>query len=481
MRGQSPLVRAARTARLTCRSSTTPLFTNNNNVFFVCRQCQHLSLASRPRGIQISAKPTTDSRPTPDIFDALPGSTRDPADARFEVIGAPSSLLSVTLSASQRLYTRRGTLVSVTGRVENAQSTLSLLSPLPRALLGVPFLYQRISSTTPITALIGTSSPNTSFSVLHLDGTTDYMVAQRNALLAWTGHTLRLSPRIQQGLAPANWGATHVTGRGLVALASPGQIYELTLAEGEELTLHPSHVVAYSVTRKPPLPFRFRSTRLNLQLPAIPESVSHAAGRLVPAKVSEFLANMRDTKLYTTLARILHSLRTATRRTIWGDRLFLQFRGPTNILMSSRGVRVSDVLTRDDINEIADTEAGLVGKALGTGRIEKAKALEEKKKELKPLVAETAGGGDKPAFAPVEAPFSSFSANSASADFADEAKTPADKVIEEVAAADKEDEVVKKQQEEGETTKPVKMRIASVGKDGKVTFEESKDLNQFVR
>ncbi|KAK1777174.1 mitochondrial biogenesis AIM24-domain-containing protein [Copromyces sp. CBS 386.78] len=481
MRGQSPLVRAARTARLT-RSSTTPLFTNN---FFVCRQCQHLTLASR-RGIQISAKPTTDSRPTPDIFDALPGSTRDPADARFEVIGSPSSLLSVTLSASQRLYTRRGTLVSVTGRVENAQSTLSLLSPLPRALLGVPFLYQRISSTTPITALIGTSSPNTSFSVLHLDGTTDYMVAQRNALLAWTGHTLRLSPRIQQGLAPANWGATHVTGRGLVALAAPGQIYELTLGEGEELTLHPSHVVAYSVTRKPPLPFRFRSTRLNLQLPAIPDSISHAAGRLVPTKVSEFFANMRDTKLYTTLARILYSLRTATRRTIWGDRLFLQFRGPTNILMSSRAVRVSDVLTRDDMNEMADTEAGLVGKALGTGRIDKAKALEEKKKELKPLVAETAGGGDKPAApAPVEAPFSSANSANTSADFADEAKTPADKVIEEVAAAgekgDKEEEEVVKQQEGEGETKPVKMRIASVGKDGKVTFEESKDLNQFVR
>lgn len=471
MRGQSPLVRAARTARLT-RTST------RNN--FVCHQC---------RTIQISSlKATTDSRPSPDAFDALPGSSRDPADARFEVIGSPSSLLSVTLSASQRLYTRRGTLVSVTGKVENAQSTLSLLSPLSRAPLGIPFLYQRISSTTPITALIGTKSPSTSFSVLHLDGTTDYMIAQRNALLAWTGHTLRLSPRLQQGLAPANWGATHVTGRGLVALASPGQIYELNLAEGEELTLHPSHVVAYSVTRNPPLPFRFRSTRLNFQLPAVPESVSNAAGRLVPAKVSEFFATARDTAFFTTLARIMHTLRTATRRTIWGDRLFLQFRGPANILMSSRGVRVSDVLSRDDINEIADTEAGAVGRALGTSRIEKAKALEEKakakaleekakakaleekKKQTPPLVAETAAGQK---VAPVEAPLS-FTSNTA--DFADEAKKPAEKVIEELSA---EEEVKKEgEQEEG---KPIKMSVASVGKDGKVTFEESKDLNQFVR
>lgn len=40
-------------------------------------------------------------------------------DARFEVIGAPYSLLSVSLSASQTLYTRRGTLVGVSGKSEN--------------------------------------------------------------------------------------------------------------------------------------------------------------------------------------------------------------------------------------------------------------------------------------------------------------------------------------------------------------------------
>ena len=41
------------------------------------------------------------------------------ADARFEVLGSPYSLLSVTLSASQRLYTRRGSLVAVAGKPDN--------------------------------------------------------------------------------------------------------------------------------------------------------------------------------------------------------------------------------------------------------------------------------------------------------------------------------------------------------------------------
>jgi len=385
------LVRRLRPTALATQSTTRP--------GFVCWQC---------RSIQISAAPTTDTRPAADAFGAYPGSQRDSADARFEVLGAPYSILSVTLSASQRLYTRRGTLVSVAGKVENAQSTLALLSPLRRALLGIPFLYQRISSTTPLTALIATKSPNTTFSVLHLDGTTDWMVAQRNALLAWTGHTLAPTPRIQQGMSLAHWGNTHLTGRGLAALAAPGQIHELTLGEGEEIVLHPSHVVAYAVTRNPPLPFRFRSTGLSLQIPAVPASITRVTGRLVPDRATRFWNAMRDTGTYKALARLLFGLRTATRRTIWGDRLFLQFNGPATVLMSTRGVRVRDVLSREDVNEIADAEAGVVPAAVQLAT--KPKVLEEKRPEAK-----------------------------------------------------------------------VAIHVASVGKDGKVSFEDAKDLNEFVR
>jgi hypothetical protein len=45
------------------------------------------------------------------------------ADARFEVLGAPYSLLSVSLSASQKLYTRTGTLVAVSGKSENVSDS----------------------------------------------------------------------------------------------------------------------------------------------------------------------------------------------------------------------------------------------------------------------------------------------------------------------------------------------------------------------
>lgn len=330
MRGASPLVRRVRAGRLAHRRKSG----------YICQQC---------RSIQISSSPTTES---PDFRGDVFGTPRDAnvADARFEVLGTPYSLLSVSLSASQRLYTRRGTLVAVSGKPQNAQSTLSLLSPLTRAALGVPFLYQRITSTTPITALISTKSANSTFSVLHLDGTTDWMVAQRSALLAWTGHTLTVTPRIQRRLPLAHWGSSELTGRGLAALSANGHIYQLTLAEGEEFVAHPSHVVAYTITKNPPLPFRFKSNNITFQIPSVTELLGNV----------KFFQEVRKTEAYKFMARLMFGLRTTARRTIFGDRLFLQFRGPSTILMSSRGVRISDVLSKEEVNEIADAPAGSV-------------------------------------------------------------------------------------------------------------------------
>ncbi|RCI11077.1 hypothetical protein L249_7532 [Ophiocordyceps polyrhachis-furcata BCC 54312] len=343
------------------------------------------SIPSR-RYIQISASPSSDA-PT--------ASVGETADARFEVLGSAFSLLSVTLSASQRLYTRRGSLVALAGEPANARSKLSLLNPLPRAPLGVPFLYQRVSATTPVTTLIATRSPATSVSVIQLDGTTDWMVSQRNALLAWTGHTLRLSAQIRTRLSVAHWGSTVVTGRGLVALSSPGQAYRLTLAEGETMAAHPASVVAYTVTREKPQPFRFKSSdMLHFEVPSV--MVASWLGRI------EWLRRLRGAPAYKALAQALWRLRTATRRTIWGDRLFLHFKGPATLLLSSRGVRVADVLGREQVDEMADAPVGVVDDALkrrrsGGGETTMTAVEDEGKDKAKTSsrlqVAEVAGDG----------------------------------------------------------------------------------------
>jgi len=47
--------------------------------------------------------------------------------------------------------------------------------------------------------------------------------------------------------------------------------------------------------------------------------------------------------------------------------LFLRFNGPSTILLQSRGSRLRDVLTSHDVNEIADAPAGAVQSAASSG------------------------------------------------------------------------------------------------------------------
>ncbi|KAI4151599.1 MAG: hypothetical protein LQ340_003419 [Diploschistes diacapsis] len=304
------------------------------------------------RWVQISTTPAVD---VPQL-DQLPLTAQteldvEVSDAKFEVLGAPYSLLAASLSASQPLHTRRGTLVGVV-------SNLSLLEPFRRAIFGIPFLYQKINSASPITALIATKSPLTSFTTIYLDGTSDWMIAQRDALLAWTGQSLSLSPRINASLIKgiAHWGNTNVTGRGLLALTGKGQIYQVTVKAEEQYVVHPSNVLAYTVTKHPPLPYRFKSTALRLEVPGL-----GGLWRLLPD--IKFFRNMRESSSWRFAATVLFALRTWSRRTIWGDRLFLQFQGPSTILLQTRASRISDVLTSRDVNEIADTEPGAVQSA----------------------------------------------------------------------------------------------------------------------
>ncbi|KAF6235680.1 hypothetical protein HO173_006363 [Letharia columbiana] len=296
------------------------------------------------------------STPSADALDIVPSepvpsTSGATSDAKFEVIGSPFSLLSVSLSASQNLYTRKGSLVGVGGKAENAVSTLSVLAPFRRAFLQIPFLYQRISSTTPITALISTKASRTSMTTLNLDGTLDWMVTGK-ALLAWTGQTLSITPSVNRNMSLAHWGNSQVTGRGLLALAGQGSISQLVLQAGESYVVHPSNVVAYSMNANPPLPHRLRSSSLRFQIPEI------GVSNLLPD--TRFIRAMRDSRTWRTFTTILFNVRTWARATIWGDRLFLQFHGPTTILLQTRAARILDVLTSENVNEIADTQPGVV-------------------------------------------------------------------------------------------------------------------------
>lgn len=300
------------------------------------------------------------------------------ADASFEVLGAPYSLLSVTLSPSQDLYTRRGTLVGLAGPPDSTVSTLRILSPVRRALVGIPFLYQKITATASISALISTRSPLTTFTILQLDGTTDWKLVQRKALLAWTGTTLSVKPSINTKLSWAHWGSSNITGRGLLALAGQGQVYSIELAEGEAYIAHPSNILAYSVSSPSllPQPYRFKSSNIRFQIPL-------QLGNFFPS--SKFVETLKTSQTYRFISNLILRFRAWSRRTIWGDRLFLQFQGPTTLLIQSRAARVGDVLTAQDVNEIADAPAGAVHDALAHAQA----ALDSSQTAAPPAVAPT--------------------------------------------------------------------------------------------
>ncbi|KAF2876620.1 mitochondrial biogenesis AIM24-domain-containing protein [Massariosphaeria phaeospora] len=326
-------------------------------------------------------------------------SSTDPAapspspDARFDVVGSPFSLLSVSLAASQHLYTRRGTLVGLSGKAENTLSTLSFLEPLRRAPVGIPFLYQKVSSTTPITALISTKAPISSIVTVHLDGREDWLISQRQALLAWTGHTLSLKPQYNVKLGLAHWGNTHVRGRGLLALAGSGQIYQVQLKAGESYVAHPSNVVAYSASASPPLPFRFRSANLLFQVPDL------GFGSL--AQNVKFFRVMSETATWRALASAYHTVKTWLRRTVWGDRLFLQFEGPTTMLLQSRGSRISDVLTLKDVDEIAESPPGAVQDAVSRKIREEIKEISSSSSPQTPPASQDSESGGRVRYATV--------------------------------------------------------------------------------
>ncbi|OJJ98032.1 hypothetical protein ASPACDRAFT_80143 [Aspergillus aculeatus ATCC 16872] len=321
------------------------------------RQGALLHRACQARGVQIRAAPAEQPAVNGDNLPVSSTPTSaESADARFDVIGAPYSLLSVSLSASQNLYTRRGSLVGLSGKADNVISTLSVLEPFRRAVVGVPFLYQKISSASPVTALVSVRSPNTSFAVVHLNGSVDWMVAQRRALLAWTGRSLSIRPTINTNLSLSHWGSSEVTGRGLLALVGNGQLYSVELKAGEQYIVHPSNVVAYTISSNPPRPYRFKSTTLKLQVPGLKSLPAFIQSYI---QSSKFLQAMSEADTWKSTMKLVHRLRTWSRMTIWGDRLFLQFDGPTTILLQTRGPRINEVLTKHEVNELASAPRGL--------------------------------------------------------------------------------------------------------------------------
>jgi len=207
-----------------------------------------------------------------------------------------------------------------------------------------------ITSTTPVTALISTKGLSTSITAIHLDGSTDWILAAQS-LLAWTGQTLTVKPTADLKLGVAYWGRSEVTGRGLLALVGRGSISEIQLKAGESYVIHPSNVIAYTINSHRPLPYRLNSSSFRLQVPNFTKRL------LANTQFSRVLWN---SVTWQTVSGFFFKIRTWIRRTIWGDRLFLHFYGPTTILVQTRAPRRTDSLSSSELSEVADVQPSAV-------------------------------------------------------------------------------------------------------------------------
>lgn len=195
---------------------------------------------------------------------------------------------------------------------------------------------------------------------MSLDGRLDWTVAQRNALLAWSGSTLTVKPKIVPSLSLSRWGNTVLSGRGEMALVGKGQIYQLTLQdETEEFAVHPANIIAY--TSNPPAPkptpYRLRHTRMRLQIPKISfpwsskltASLSSAGENenapLVPSSITQSGA-------VRFLSHTWYRTKSAIRTFVWGDELLFKFKGPCTILIQSRAPRLADVIPAREAKEV---------------------------------------------------------------------------------------------------------------------------------
>ncbi|KAK7205206.1 mitochondrial biogenesis AIM24-domain-containing protein [Myxozyma melibiosi] len=329
-----------------------------------CSTQQSRALLFSRRSVHIAQSPTASiplSMDVSDLIKDVPQISGDgpfPKAPKFEVLGTPASLLNVALPASSTLYTRRGTLVGVNGSLENVTSTLSILRPTARALAGIPFLYQKITSTTPLTALITSKSGSaqTTFAVLSLDGRLDWTIAQRNALLAWSGSTLTVKPKLVPSLSLSRWGNTVLSGRGEVAIVGKGQIYQVTLQdETEEFAVHPANVVAYTsnLPAAKPTPYRLRHTRMRLQVPKLTSWFSKFLPSSSSASSSPSpLSSFSESKSGAFLSRAWYKTKSAIRTFIWGEELFFKFKGPCTVLVQSRAPRLADVIPGAEAREV---------------------------------------------------------------------------------------------------------------------------------
>lgn len=145
-------------------------------------------------------------------------------------------------------------------------------------------------------------------------------------------------------------GNIKITGRGLIALAGRGNVYQISLRSGEEYLARPANIIAYTISqRRDQLPklYNFSSQSFSRLQKLFTSDKSYEI------EILKYFRLIQQTRAWQITAKIFLFLRKTISRVLWGEsRNFLKFFGPAKILISSRAVSVSEiVMSRHEQNE----------------------------------------------------------------------------------------------------------------------------------
>ncbi|CAN6612607.1 hypothetical protein TRVA0_005S01288 [Trichomonascus vanleenenianus] len=283
------------------------------------------------RGLHVLQSPTT-SIPTslnvshlvknvPDLV-----AENDGSETTFQALGDSASLLRVAMAPSTPVYTKRKSLVATFAKDHAPVVSTWFLGKFVSRLLALqrPFGFQKIVSTSPVTALIGSDSSR--LAVVSLDGTIDWIVAHPAALHTFTGEQLILHARRGSWLRKGPpFSYTFLSGRGTVALSGFGQLFKISLEQGESYMALKESVIAYSV-----------DANRRLQTPEfekLPYSV-HQTTTLASPSIAESLKSVSAAWAY--VKSLVSRTNTALYRLVNADSgKYMTLHGPTTILVQS--------------------------------------------------------------------------------------------------------------------------------------------------
>lgn len=309
-----------------------------------------------------------------DTIDRLQASTvlENP---EFKALGTPPALLSVDAPASVPVYVRRKSLVALYGfktRNHAIDLKLEMLKPMSRLSRGWwPFLYERLTSTTPFSVLVSSrvfrawplrDAHARALATINLNGASDWALVNRHCLQAFSGNSLailmhkyprRVSPALARTLdVPKstktglghwpNMGYTLLSGRGTAAITGMGSIYSISIEQGQELTICRENLVAVSVAG--PLDLEnciaelLNGPKISKPVPLKELSVKSVLEAL-DGKEPFFQRLLRARKISAAIlkqwAGVVRYYVLVLRNYMIGHHKFLRMIGPRNILVQS--------------------------------------------------------------------------------------------------------------------------------------------------